>query len=101
MKPIHKTISSTLADAERLRILREDILGGVAVRLYPLEAAAAEREISRFASEVWHIPNMQGYFDPGHIINMKAHAAGVEHGFVTLEQGVSWKLCASRPCRTM
>jgi hypothetical protein len=72
------------AEEERTRILHQDVLGQKEIHLYPLDAAAAEQELTRFARELWRMPNMDGYFDRRHIGNMRAHVHEARHGFTTL-----------------
>lgn len=75
------------ADAERARILHHDILGLKEIHLYPLETGAAAGELTKFASELWQMPNMEGYFDRCHLANMRLHQHQAEHGFATLHGG--------------
>ena len=75
------------AHQERERVLHHDILGQREIRLYPLAASEAAAELSRFASELWQMPNMVGYFDHHHIANMRGHQHEAEHGFATLPGG--------------
>jgi len=72
---------------ERQRVLRHDILGQREIHLYPLPASEAATELSRFAHELWQMPNMDGYFDHSHIANMREHQHQAEHGFATLPGG--------------
>ncbi len=76
---------SILADEIRVRILHRDILGQEPVCLYALPEQEAARELARFAAEVRRIPNMEGYFDRQHILNMQAHLSEAQHGFTTLQ----------------
>lgn len=75
------------ADQERRRILHHDILGQQAIPLYPLAESTAGEELSRFARELWQMPNMDGYFDHGHLANLRLHQTEAEHGFATLPGG--------------
>lgn len=78
---------AALADQERSRILLQYVLGRKALDFYPLAEAEAGRELERFAAELRRIPNMEGYFDRRHILNLQSHLGEAEHGFATLEQG--------------
>lgn len=78
---------SDLAEAERVRILQRDILGQKEIHLYPLAPEAAAKELSRFSEQLWRAPNMEGYFDRAHIVNMRAHQTEAKHGFATLASG--------------
>ncbi len=75
------------AELERARILHHDILGQREIRLYPLEERAAGDELSRFGRELWQMPNMDGYFDRGHLANLRLFQHQAEHGFATLPSG--------------
>ncbi len=75
------------AERERARVLRCDILGQREIRLFPLEENAAGSELSRFAKELWQMPDMTGYFDRGHFSNLRQHLREAEHGFTTLPGG--------------
>lgn len=75
------------AERERARVLHHDILGQREIRLYPLDGSAAGAELTRFAGKLWQMPNMDGYFDRGHFMNMRQHQHEAEHGFATLPGG--------------
>ena len=75
------------AEAERMRILHQDILGQREIHLFPLEEKAAANEVSRFSAEIWNVPNMSGYFDRQHIVNLRNFLAEARHGFATLTSG--------------
>ncbi len=75
------------AERERRRVLHHDILGHKAIHLYPLEESAAGAELTRFARELWQMPNMDGYFDRGHLSNLRAHQHEAKHAFCTLPAG--------------
>ena len=75
------------AEQERRRVLHHDILGQREIRLYPLAESDAGSELTRFARELWQMPNMDGYFDRGHLSNMREHQHEAEHGFATLPGG--------------
>jgi len=75
------------AERERERVLYHDILGQKDIPLYPLAASDAASDVSRFVRELWRMPNMDGYFDRGHIANLRAHQDEAEHGFATLPCG--------------
>jgi hypothetical protein len=75
------------AEHERLRVLHHDILGRKEIHLYPLAESAAGDELTRFARELWQMPNMDGYFDRGHLANLRLHQHEAEHGFTTLPGG--------------
>ena len=75
------------AENERVRVLHHDILGQKEIHLYPLEASAAGGELTRFARELWRMPNMDGYFDRGHLASLRLHQHEAEHGFATLPAG--------------
>jgi len=75
------------AEQERHRVLHHDILGRQAIHLYPLTASAAGEELTRFAQELWQMPNMTGYFDHAHLANLRLHQDEAEHGFATLPKG--------------
>lgn len=79
--------AARLADAERQRILYQDILGHKSVQLYPLAADAAAAELTRFSQELWRMPNMEGYFDRRHLANLRLYQNEAEHGFATLPSG--------------
>jgi hypothetical protein len=81
-----------IADRERARILREEILAQPDIRLYPLPENEASHELAGFAAELWKAPKMEGYFDPGHFANLKQNIAQARHGFVSV-------LCHLRPRR--
>ena len=87
MSKARRTDASKLADQERVRILREEILGREAVRLYPLGEKDAEHELARFSEELWKSRKMEGYFDRGHLVNLRGHLGEAEHGFTTLQNG--------------
>lgn len=76
-----------LAEAERRRILHQDILGQKPVQLYPLAEDAAGCELTRFSQELWRMPNMEGYFDRRHLANLRHHQHEAQHGFATLASG--------------
>ncbi|MCU0783442.1 MAG: hypothetical protein MUF81_05210 [Verrucomicrobia bacterium] len=76
-----------LAEQERARILRRDILGGHPVHLGPLAAEQASREVTEFAAALWNVPKMRGYFDPHHFSNMRHHLHEAQHGFASLDHG--------------
>lgn len=78
---------SQLADRERVRILRQDILGEPDIQLFPLKDSEASQEIARFGAELWKAPKMEGYFDPRHTANLKQHVGEARHGFTTLSRG--------------
>lgn len=78
---------ATRADRERARVLRRDILGQKEIRFYPLDQDAAGGELTRFARELWQMPNMDGYFDRGHLASLRLHQHEAEHGFATLPHG--------------
>ena len=75
------------AEQERLRVLHHDILGQKEIRLYPLAERDAGNELTRFVQELWQMPNMDGYFDRGHLNNLRQHQHEAEHGFATLPSG--------------
>jgi hypothetical protein len=75
------------AEAERMRILHQDILGKHEVHLYPLAEPLAAAELDRFAAVMWDMPRMRGYFDRRHIANLRQHLAEARHGFATLAGG--------------
>lgn len=75
------------AEAERMRILHQDILGQHAVHLYAIAEDAAGRELARFANELWHYPRMHEYFDRRHFANLRDHLPEAHHGFTTLASG--------------
>ncbi|MCX6874802.1 MAG: hypothetical protein NTW21_13490 [Verrucomicrobia bacterium] len=79
--------STLRAEHERERILHRDILGQKAIRMCPLEEGAVGGELTRFAQELWQMPNMNGYFDRAHLSNMREHRHEAEHGFATLPGG--------------
>jgi len=72
------------AERERVRVLHHDILGQREIRLYPLGESEAGDELTRFARELWQMPNMDGYFDRGHLGSLRQHQHQAEHGFATL-----------------
>lgn len=76
-----------LAEAERARILYQDIFGQRTVDLHPLSENAAAQELTRFSQELWRMPNMDGYFDRRHISNLRLHQQEAQHGFTTLPAG--------------
>jgi hypothetical protein len=78
---------SAIAEEMRTRILRQDILGQKEIHLYPLAEDAAAKELTRFSQGLWRMPNMEGYFDRVHIVNMRAHLSEARHGFTTLASG--------------
>jgi hypothetical protein len=75
------------AEDERMRVLHRDILGHKEIHLYPLAEEDAAREVTRFAQELWRMPNMDGYFDRGHLANLRQHQHEAQHGFATLRAG--------------
>lgn len=75
------------ADEERTRVLHRDILGQKEIHLYPLAESDAGRELTHFAQELWQMPNMAGYFDRGHLANLRQHQHEAHHGFATLPAG--------------
>lgn len=75
------------AQRERERVLHHDILGLRAIHLYPLAENIAGDELTRFARELWQMPNMDGYFDRGHLGSLRQHQHEAEHGFATLPGG--------------
>lgn len=75
------------AEEERARILHRDILGGHSVHLGPLAEPQASKEVTEFASTLWRVPRMRGYFDPQHFINMRQHLHEAQHGFSSLNHG--------------
>lgn len=83
----HPRDAEEVAETERLRILRRDILGQKDLPLDPLEEHAASEELTRFAAEIWQAPNMDGYFDRRHIGSLRDHARDAHHGFATLASG--------------
>jgi hypothetical protein len=76
-----------LAEAERARILHQDIIGLKTVDLHPLPEAEAARELTRFSQELWRMPNMHGYFDRRHIANLRHHQHEALHGLTQLPGG--------------
>jgi len=76
-----------LAEAERRRILHQDIFGQKEIHLYPLSEDAAGKELTRFCEELWRMPNMENYFDRRHIANLRHHQHEAQHGFATLPSG--------------
>lgn len=75
------------ADQERRRVLHHDILGQKEIPLYPLTETTAGDELTRFARELWQMPNMSGYFDHGHLAHLRLHQHEAAHGFATLPGG--------------
>jgi len=75
------------AEHERARILHHDILGHENIHLYPLADNMARGELTSFTRELWQTPNMEGYFDRGHLGNLRQHQHEAEHGFTTLPGG--------------
>ena len=75
------------AEHERTRVLHHDILGQKEIQLYPLAESTAGDELTRFSQELWQMPNMDGYFDRGHLGNLRQHQHEAEHGFATLPGG--------------
>lgn len=75
------------AEQERLRIWHHDIMGLRKTHLHALAETAAGGELTRFSRELWQIPNMAGYFDRGHLANMRLHQHEAQHGFTTLHEG--------------
>jgi len=78
---------SQAAEQERKRIMHQDILGKRQVHLFPLDEAAAERELSRFTKAIWSVPRMRDYFDRRHLANLRGHLREAQDGFVTLASG--------------
>jgi hypothetical protein len=76
-----------LAEEERARVLHQDILGQKEIHLYPLPEEDIRRELTRFALELWRMPNMDGYFDRRHLSNLRLHQHEAQHGFATLPSG--------------
>jgi len=76
-----------LAEAERARILQQDVLGEKEIHLYPLAEDVIGRELTRFSTELWRMPNMAGYFDRRHFSNLRQHLHEAQHGFATLPSG--------------
>jgi hypothetical protein len=76
-----------LAEAERNRILHQDIFEQKDLHLYPLTEEAAASELTRFSQELWRMPNMEGYFDRRHITNLRHHQQEAKHGFAKLPGG--------------
>jgi hypothetical protein len=70
-----------------MRVLHRDILGQKEIHLYPLTEDAARGEVTRFARELWQMPNMDGYFDRRHLANLRQHQHEAQHGFATLPAG--------------
>ena len=70
-----------------MRVWHRDILGQREIQLYPLAESAAARELTHFAQELWQMPNMDGYFDRGHITSLRQHQHEAQHGFATLPAG--------------
>lgn len=79
--------TTLLAELERARVLRCDILGQREIHLFPLDEDVAGNELTRFAKELWQMPGMAGYFDRGHFGNLRQHQHEAEHGFTTLPSG--------------
>jgi hypothetical protein len=75
------------AENERMHVLHRDILGKKHVHLYPLAEAAAGAELTRFAQDLWRMPNMDGYFDRSHLASLRLHQHEAQHGFATLPAG--------------
>jgi hypothetical protein len=75
------------ADQERMRMWHQDILGQREIQLFPLTESAAARELTHFAQELRQMPNMEGYFDRGHLANLRQHQHEAQHGFATLPAG--------------
>jgi hypothetical protein len=75
------------AEAERSRILHQDIFEQKNLHLYPLAEEAAASELSRFCQELWRMPNMESYFDRRHIANLRHHQQEAQHGFASLPAG--------------
>lgn len=75
------------AERERARILQRDILGGHPVHMAPLKPARASKEVTDFATVLWSVPRMRGYFDARHFANMRNHLEEAQHGFTSLEHG--------------
>jgi hypothetical protein len=90
-KPHSKKFSSkeivAMAEKERMRILQRDILGQKEIPLHPLPEHSAAKELTRFAEQLWRMPNMEGYFDRAHFVNLRTHVTEAKHGFTTLESG--------------
>jgi hypothetical protein len=82
-----KQTKTAQAEAERRRILHQDLFGQKHIHLHPLPEEAAARELTRFSQELWRMPNMAGYFDRQHITNLRQHQHEAEHGFTTLPSG--------------
>jgi len=72
------------AETERMRILHRDILGQADAHLGALTEVEAAKEVARFSTALWGAPNMDGYFDRQHLVNLRAHLHEAQHGFVTL-----------------
>lgn len=75
------------AEAERARILHQDILGQKEIHLHALASEAAAGELTRFARSLWSMPKMDGYFDRHHIGQMRHHLNEARHGFTALASG--------------
>lgn len=79
--------AARLAARERERIRERDIRETARIEMLPLLGERAGEELSRFADAVRRAPNMAGYFDPQHIVNMRSQLDGARHGFTTLHRG--------------
>jgi hypothetical protein len=55
--------------------------------MYPLAEDVIRRELTRFSSDLWKMPNMDGYFDRRHFSNLREHQHEAQHGFATLPSG--------------
>lgn len=55
--------------------------------MFPLGGEQARGELSRFADAVRRAPNMEGYFDPQHIVNTRSQIDAARHGFTSLHRG--------------
>jgi len=70
-----------------MKILQRDILGQKEIHLHPLPENLASNELTRFSEQLWRMPNMEGYFDRAHFVNLRAHLDEAKHGFTTLASG--------------
>ena len=53
----------------------------------PAGGGERREELTRFSTTLWKAPNMEGYFDRGHMVNMREHLGEAQHGFTTLQSG--------------
>jgi hypothetical protein len=72
------------AEAERSRVFHQDVLGQKEIHMQPMSEEAIGGELTRFATELWAMPNMDGYFDRRHLSNLRQHQREAQHGFATL-----------------